>query len=92
MPTEREDNSEIDGPLAANIYIDGNPIASYPTSLNPGATAEMLFADLAWAPIPAQTHVLSLTAQEGSLESAHTPGVEIRFLGKPLAPTSLSVS
>jgi hypothetical protein len=92
MPTERVDNSQIDGVLAANIYIDDNQIASYPSALNPGATAEMLFADLAWTPTPAATHVVTVTAQEGNLESAPSTGVEIRFLGKPLAPTSLSVS
>lgn len=92
MPTTRVDDTQIDGPLATNIYIDGSPIASYPSSLNPGDTAEMLFADLAWQPTPGQFHTLTLTAQEGDLESAQSAGVEFRFVGNPQPPTLLSVS
>lgn len=91
MPTERVDGSQIDGVLAANVYIDGEVIAAYPSALNPGGTGEMLFEDLAWAPTAGQTHVLTLTAQEGEMESAPSVGVEFRFFGQPLPPAILAV-
>lgn len=87
MPTTRVDGTTLDGPLATNIYIDGQPIAAYPAALNPGGEAEMLFADLGWEPTPGQAHALTLTAQEGEFESAQSNALEFTFVGNPLPPT-----
>lgn len=92
MPTTRVDETTITGQMSANVYMDGTQIVAYPTALNPGDRGEMLFADLGWQPEPGKVHSLSLTAQEGEQESAHSAPVEIQFVGKPNAPTGLSVS
>ena len=92
MPTERTDGSTLDGTLAANVYMDGSPIASYPSALNPGETAAMLFADLGWQPTPGQTHAVTITALEDGRESAPSNAVEFRFVGKPNPPLNVAVS
>lgn len=89
MPTQRVDQTTISGTLAANIYIDGVQILTYPSSLNPGEEAAFLFADLGWEPTPGVAHQLTLTAQEGPLESAHSEPVEFSFVGEPLPPTEV---
>lgn len=92
MPTERVDSTSIDGPLSANVYMDGVQIVTYPSALNPGAEAAMLFSELGWEPTPGATHVLTVTAKEGALESAQSLPVEVQFVGKPQPPVGLSVS
>lgn len=92
MPTQRVDATPIDGPLAANFYVDSVNILAMPGSLNPGGEYTVLFADLGWQPTPGTTHVLYLTALEGDLESAPSASVEVRFVGEPSPPTFLDVS
>lgn len=92
MPTQRVDGSDLDGTLAANVYMDGVQIVTYPSALNSGETAQMLFADLGWEPTLGQTHAATVTALEDGRESAPSNAVEFRFVGKPNPPQNVALA
>lgn len=89
-PTENDDGSQINQQLTYNLYVNGEPVLSFPGSLNPDGSYGFPLA--AVAAIGSQgTHQLALTAvDEDGDESLPTPSLEIRTVVGPKPPTGFT--
>lgn len=91
-PTENTDGTPIDYDLAYNLYADGQPIASFPGTLNPEGQYTFPLADVGAMQDPGDYN-LTLTAFDTALpdrESEPSNGIVIRRVAGPFAPAAFS--
>lgn len=93
-PTENEDGTDIDYPLAYNLYVDDEPVLTFPGTLNDDGMYSFPLADVPALSVPGD-YTLSLTAFEDGKperESDHSGTIIVtRLPADPNAPRDLSV-
>ncbi len=93
-PTENEDGSEIHYVLAYNLYVNSEPVLTFPGSLNEDGSYSFPLADVPALSTPGEYEITLTAYEDGKPERESDPSNAVVFTARepdPNAPRDLSV-